>query len=367
MNEQTLTLRVNLGERSYDIAIGEGALERLGSLVAAAGVSHAVVVTDENVDEPHGRRAAEGLAEEIANVDVVVVVPGERAKSVPMAEQLWERLVELRADRKTAVVAVGGGVIGDLAGFIAATYARGLPFYQVPTTLLAMVDSSVGGKVGINLPTAKNMVGAFLQPKAVLIDTATLETLPDREYLSGLGEVVKYGVILDAELFADLEANVAGLLSREPETLARTIARCCRLKADVVEKDEREETGLRAILNYGHTFAHVFETLTGYGELLHGEAVAMGMIAASRLAERLGRIPADVTRRQHDLLAALGLPTESPAIDSEAALGVMMRDKKVAHGRLRFVLPDRLGSVGLVGDIPAETVREVLSHGRDEN
>ncbi|MCR4412887.1 MAG: 3-dehydroquinate synthase [Thermoguttaceae bacterium] len=354
-------VRVSLGPRSYDIEIEEGNLERTGEFVASRiKVSHAVVITDEHVEEPHGRRVAESLAEHAA-ADLVVVPAGEPSKSVATAAALWEKLLQLGTDRKSVVVAVGGGVIGDLAGFVAATFARGIPFFQVPTSLLAQVDSSVGGKVGINLPEAKNMVGAFLQPQGVLIDTATLETLPEREYRSGLGEVVKYGVILDADFFAYLETNVAGLLDRHPEVLSFTIARCCRLKADIVEQDEREETGLRAVLNYGHTFGHAFEALAGYGELLHGEAVAIGMDCAARLACRLGRVGPEFVQRQRRLLAALGLSTQGPLLEPDQVLRTMMHDKKVAHGRLRFVLPSRMGAVDLVGDVSPEAVRDALA------
>ncbi len=361
VNSRTQNVHVHLAERSYDIEIGAGNLNRVGPLLAErARVTHAVMITDENVEEPHAARAAESLAAGSVAVDLMVVEPGEATKAIDTAATLWEQLLEVGADRKSVVVAVGGGVVGDLAGFIAATYARGIRFFQVPTTLLAQVDSSVGGKVGINLPEAKNMVGAFLQPLGVLIDTATLETLDPREYRAGLGEVVKYGVILDAELFEYLEANVAGLAARDHDVLRHVIARCCRLKADVVEKDEREEIGLRAVLNYGHTFGHAFETLLGYGELLHGEAVAIGMLCASRLAERLGRVDAELTARQHKLLTALGLPTAVPPLDADRILRSMMHDKKVQHGRLRFVLPDSLGHVELVADVGAEDVRAAL-------
>ena len=273
---------------------------------------------------------------------------------------LWERLLELGADRKSVVIAVGGGVVGDLAGFVAATFARGLRFFQVPTTLLAQVDSSVGGKVGINLPHAKNMVGAFLQPLGVLIDTRTLETLDEREYRAGLGEVVKYGMILDKELFAYLETYAPELCNRDHQVLRHVVSRCCRLKADVVQRDEFEQTGLRAILNYGHTFGHAFESLTGYGTLLHGEAVAIGMVCASRLAERLGRINAAVTARQLKLLDALGLPTKIPRLDPDQVLRTMMHDKKVQHGRLRFVLPVDVGCVELVSGVEADEIQAVL-------
>jgi len=246
---------------------------------------------------------------------------------------------------------VGGGVVGDLAGFAAATFARGLAFVQVPTTLLAQVDSSVGGKVGINLPQAKNIVGAFWQPAGVIIDLDVLATLPDREYRSGLAEVVKYGVILDAEFFAYLEAHVDELQVREPQVLEHIITRSCQLKAAIVEKDEREETGLRVILNYGHTFCHAIETVTGYGRYLHGEAVAIGMICASRLAERLGRITIQVTKRQKKLLERLSLPTSIEGLDPASLLSAMQHDKKSQDGRLRFVLPSRIGEVKLVDNV----------------
>ncbi len=355
-------VRVELAERSYDIEIGAGNLAEAGRFVARREpVSHAVVVTDENVEKPHGLCAAEGLGEVSDTVDLVVVEAGEQSKSLATAAALWERLLQLGTDRKSVLVAVGGGVIGDLAGFAAATYARGIRFFQVPTSLLAQVDSSVGGKVGINLPEAKNMVGAFLQPRGVLVDTATLETLPEREYRSGLAEVVKYGVILDAAFFDELEACAGQLARRDHDVLRRVIARSCRLKADVVAQDEREETGVRAVLNYGHTFGHAFEALTGYERLLHGEAVAIGMLCASRLAERLGRVDSRFTLRQRDLLTALGLSTELPRLAPDLVLRTMMHDKKTEHGRLRFVLPAGMGRVELVGGIEPDDVRAVLA------
>jgi 3-dehydroquinate synthase len=356
------SVHINLAERSYDIRLGTGMLSESGRIVLelVPGVTHAVVITDENVRRPHGEAVAAALAEADVRIDMIVVEPGEASKSIGVAEGLWNGLLELGADRKSLVVAVGGGVVGDLAGLIAATYARGVRFFQIPTSLLAQVDSSVGGKVGVNLPGAKNMVGAFLQPAGVLIDTATLDTLAEREYRSGLAEVVKYGVILDAEFFDYLESHVEGLNNRDPAVLVPTVARCCRLKADVVEQDEREESGLRAVLNYGHTFAHAYETLSGYGELLHGEAVAIGMVNAARLAERLGRIEGDLARRQEALLRALNLPVDTPKLDHDEILRVMQRDKKVQHGRLRFVLPDRIGHVVLVGDVPEDAVRVAL-------
>jgi 3-dehydroquinate synthase len=279
------------------------------------------------------------------------VPAGEETKCVAQAERLWNALADAKTDRKSVVIAAGGGVVGDLAGFVAATYARGLPFFQMPTTLLAQVDSSVGGKVGINLPQAKNIVGAFWQPAGVLIDLDALATLPDREYRAGLAEVVKYGVILDAEFFEYLERHVDSLVARQPEILEHIVAQSCRLKARVVEQDEREETGLRAVLNYGHTFCHAIETVTGYGRFLHGEAVAIGMVCASRLAERMGRIERSITERQLSLLSRLGLPIAAGDLDAGQILAAMQHDKKVERGRLRFVLPDRIGHVSLVGDV----------------
>jgi 3-dehydroquinate synthase len=354
-------VHVALSERSYDIEIGAGNLAEIGRLTTdCTRVTHAIVMTDANVERPHAQIVGESLAATGAEVDLVVVEPGEPSKSVDSAFQLWNQMLELGADRKSVVVAAGGGVVGDLAGFIAATYGRGVSFVQAPTSLLAQVDSSVGGKVGINLPGAKNMVGAFWQPLAVLIDVDTLKTLPDREYRSGLAEVVKYGVILDADFFAYLEAHVAELNARDPEVLIEIVTKSCRLKADVVEADERETLGLRAVLNYGHTFAHAFESSCGYGELLHGEAVSIGMLCASRLAERLGRIDVEATRRQLDLLTALQLPVDVPDADRRELLAIMRRDKKVEHGRLRYILPSKIGAVQLVDDVDPEDAMAAL-------
>lgn len=355
------TVHVALGERSYPIEIGQGTLRETGRrLTARRRTTHAVVLTDDRVEPLHAQPLAESLAEAGITVDMLVVDSGEPSKCAAVAGGLWDKLLELGADRKTVIVALGGGVVGDLAGFVAATYARGLAFWQAPTTLLAMVDSSVGGKVGINLSGAKNMVGAFWQPLGVTIDTDVLRTLPQREYRSGLAEVVKYGVILDADFFAWLEAHAAALERHEPEALAHVVARSCELKAQVVSADEREETGQRAVLNYGHTFCHALETVTGYGQLLHGEAVSIGMVCAARLAERLGRVDAQFAPRLRRLLVELGLPVEVPAVDHAALVDVMARDKKAEHGRLRFVLPSRLGHVELVGDVPRELVAAAL-------
>jgi 3-dehydroquinate synthase len=360
LNDATI-VHVDLKERGYDIEIGTGNLERIGPWAASLVTGrHAVVVTDTNVEQPHATAVAKSLAEEDFDVDLVVIEPGEPSKSIDTADIVWQKLLQLKANRQTLIVAAGGGVVGDLAGFIAATYTRGVRLMQFPTTLLSQVDSSVGGKVGVNLPGAKNMVGAFWQPIAVLIDTRVLATLPAREYRAGLAEVVKYGVILDADFFHYLESHVAELNERDDDVLKFVIARCCRLKADVVEADERETSGLRAVLNYGHTFAHAIEAVTGYGKYLHGEAVSIGMQCASRLAEGLHRVDAHLTQRQHDLLTALGLPVAVPELDHDELIAAMQHDKKTEGGRLRFVLPTRLGQVNLVPDVEPALVRAAL-------
>jgi 3-dehydroquinate synthase len=350
---------VNLGPRSYDLAIGTGTEVTFPTFVRdrLSQAVRSLVVCDENT-----RAHADRLAERLGIGAVAVVPAGEGSKSLAGAADLFSRLADMAADRKTPVLAIGGGVVGDLAGFVAATYNRGLPLLMVPTTLLAMVDSAVGGKVGINLPEGKNLVGAFHQPVGVWIDTALLDTLPEREYRSGLAEVVKYGVILDSKFFDWLEANADGVVKRDPVAVRHIVTRSCSLKADVVERDEREETGLRMALNYGHTFAHAFESVGGYGMWLHGEAVAAGMICASRLAERRGLIRPEATMRQTTLLSRFGLPTAPLAAwSADALLDVMRRDKKNVAGRMRLILPTRIGHVAPFEDVTEAQVREVLS------
>lgn len=361
MNNDPLQVRVNLSERSYDIEIGTGNLTNLAKFVSSrATISHALLISDENVSALYAGGIVDCLQAAGIRITQYNVKPGETSKSIEVVTNLWNQALADGADRKTVVIALGGGVVGDLAGFIAATFTRGLDFFQVPTSLLAQVDSSVGGKVGINLPNAKNMVGAFWQPQGVLIDTGVLDTLSDREYRAGLAEVVKYGVILDHEFFVYLEEHIDKINQRDAETLRYIVARCCQLKADVVENDERETTGLRAVLNYGHTFCHAFESVCGYGVLLHGEAVSIGMLCASRLAELLDRIPAESTKRQYDLLSALNIPVQIPDVEIQPLLDAMQRDKKVEHGKLRFVLPTKIGHVELVGDVSPELASQAI-------
>ena len=362
---ETRRVTVALAGRSYDVLVTDGLLGDLSEPLAALrdGPGTAAVVTDANV-RPHADRVLAALRAHGWTAEPHVLEPGERTKTLDGIAAVADTLVALPADRGTFVFAVGGGVVGDTAGFAAAAYARGIPLVQVPTSLLAMVDSSVGGKTGVNHPRGKNLLGAFHQPRAVWVDPAVLDTLPDRDYRGGLAEVVKHGVITDAEFFAWLEANVDRINARDPAALTHLVAVSVAAKAAVVAEDEFETTGRRAILNYGHTFAHAHEALAGYGTLSHGEAVSVGMVQASRLAERLGRIDAGVTDRQIALLAAFGLPVTPPAACDHPADDVLARmrlDKKNRDGRLRFVLPTRLGHVELVDGVSEDDVRAVLN------
>jgi 3-dehydroquinate synthase len=365
-------VQVDLGPRSYDIVLVNNDLSSLASLIqtwcgkrAYLGntPAKAIIITDRNVNDTYANPVKKYLADAGWNCTLVELEPGETSKRIEVVSHLYDQLVEMKADRQTVVVAIGGGVVGDAAGFVAATYARGIPFVQVPTSLLAHVDSSVGGKVGINHPQGKNLIGAFYQPLGVFIDTATLQTLPGRDYRSGLAEVIKYGMILDEKFFGFLEDHIDDLNNRNPKVMQQVIARCCRLKADVVEQDEQERTGLRAVLNYGHTFAHAFEALCGYGELLHGESVSIGMVYAGRLAERRELIDASVTERQIKLLEAVGLPVQLPEsahLNTAEILDRMKLDKKTVGGKLRFILPTCIGHVQLISDVSEEDVRDVL-------
>lgn len=360
----TSQVEVPLGDRSYRIEITSGATDRFAQSITRtlSDLTHAVVIADEAVDS----RWAQPLARSLQGVDDSIrvsqstVPSGEPSKSIAQFEQLLEWMLEIGGDRRSAVIAVGGGVVGDLAGYVAASFARGIRFVQVPTTLLAMVDSSVGGKTGINLPGAKNMVGAFWQPSLVLIDTDVLSTLPERSYRSGLAEVIKYGVIDDARFFDWLESNSKRLVERDGEALRHAIQESCECKARVVGEDERETSGRRATLNYGHTFAHAIEATAGYGKLLHGEAVSIGMQMAARLAVDLGMADPSVLEHQTALLSVCGLPTTLSGADPDEMLPVMMRDKKVAHGNLRFILPTEIGVVDLVGGIDPDAVRRAI-------
>ena len=354
------TIRVALTDRAYVILIAHDWLSDLSTVfdLRLGKVEHLACICDASIENSWGKKIVNALTASGRRIDLTAVVPGEASKSVNELTRLWNWLLERRADRKTVIVAIGGGVVGDLAGMVAGTFARGLRFVQIPTTLLAQVDSSVGGKTGINLPQAKNIVGVFWQPSLVAIDTATLGTLPPRESRSGWAEIVKYGVILDSDFFAFLENNSQRIVAGDQALIVQSIRRSCELKAGVVAADERETTGLRAVLNYGHTFGHAIEATTGYGTFLHGEAISIGMQMAAVLAERLQRVPSGFSKRQGRLLTEFGLPTtllkELTSLDR--LLNAMQSDKKVEYGRLRFVLPTRIGHVELVDNVEPSDV-----------
>jgi len=349
------TLTVGLGERAYPIHIGSGLGRRAGDLLQLHEGSRAVIVTNAIVAAHHLAPLKESLRVRGVHVDVVLLPDGEAHKNWSTLCDLVTRLLELRVERSTLVVALGGGVIGDIAGFAAAVCQRGLPFVQVPTTLLAQVDSSVGGKTGINHPLGKNLIGAFWQPRAVLIDIDCLTTLPLRELRAGLAEVIKYGAIRDVEFLEWLEANMWSLLGRDAAALVHAIHRSCAIKAEIVASDERE-SGERALLNFGHTFGHAIEAAQGYGAWLHGEAVAAGMVCAARFSERTCGLARHETQRLTALIAAAGLPVTPPEIATDRWLELMRRDKKVERGALRFVVLERLGAAVVRSDVGEEDV-----------
>jgi 3-dehydroquinate synthase len=354
------TLVVALAERSYPVHIGAALLTGIGHLLPDTRSGRAIIVTNQVVAAHHLDRLQEGLERADIHHDVIVVPDGEAHKDWATLYDIHTRLLELKAERSTMLIALGGGVIGDLAGFAAATYRRGMPLVQIPTTLLAQVDSSVGGKTAVNHPLGKNMIGAFYQPVAVIIDTATLASLPAREYISGLAEVVKYGAIRSAELFSWLEGSMGALLARDEDAMAHAVIESCRIKAEIVAKDERE-TGERALLNFGHTFAHAIEVGTGYGTWLHGEAVAAGMMLAARLSVRLSGLAAGECDRLRGLLKRAGLPTQAPTLGAERYRELMARDKKVEGGTLRLVLLYALGQAVIRCDIPRTELDALLT------
>jgi 3-dehydroquinate synthase len=357
------TLPLDLGERSYPIYIGSGLLGQAELLKRHIGGSRVAIVTNETVAPLY-------LAKVRAHVNtmqpVEVILPdGEQYKTLEVLNRIFDALLAARCDRRTTVIALGGGVIGDMAGFAAASYQRGVPFIQVPTTLLSQVDSSVGGKTGVNHPLGKNMIGAFYQPRAVIIDTDTLNTLPDRELSAGLAEVIKYGLIRDPGFFGWLEPNLEKLLARDPEALAHAIHVSCRNKAEVVAADERE-SGVRATLNLGHTFGHAIETGLGYGAWLHGEAIAAGMIMAADLSRRLGWLTATDTARIEKLIRRARLPVRAPGTLTPARfLELMAVDKKVLDGRLRLVLLKRLGEAVVTDEYPRTELEATLASMRE--
>ncbi len=357
------TLTVALAERSYPIHIGANLLARAAEFFPATRPTRAIIVSNPTVAAHHLLPLQRALTDAGVKHDTVIIPDGEAHKDWATLYSIHTRLLELRAERSTLLVALGGGVVGDIAGFAAATYQRGMPIVQIPTTLLAQVDSSVGGKTAVNHPLGKNMIGAFYQPSSVIIDTATLQTLPDRELIAGLAEIIKYGAACDAGFFVWLESAIDRLLDRDHDAIVHAIFESCRIKAAMVAADERE-TGERAILNFGHTFGHAIEAATAYdGSWLHGEAVAAGMVLAADLSSRVAALPVADSARVGTLVGRAGLRTRAPALGAERYLELMTRDKKVEAGTIRFVLLDAMGRAALRGDVPkADIVATLAAH-----
>lgn len=337
------TVRVALGERSYSIQLGTGTLDGAGVAISkVVDATRAVIVTDKNVGRRYAKTLQSSLDEAGFTTHRITVPAGDATKNLDQMQALYDKMLSFGADRSTVVVALGGGMVGDLAGFLAATFLRGIPFVQVPTTVLAMVDASIGGKVGVNLPKGKNLVGAFHQPKLVWIDTATLQSLPSRERAAGLAEVIKAGAIWDLEFFEMLEKSIEGVRNLDPDVLLPILARSCAIKAEVVARDERE-SNLRMLLNFGHTLAHPVETLNKYQGILHGEAVAMGMVYAARRSEELGSAPEGTAVRIEKLLQRIDLPTELPKFPRKAYLDALGVDKKKRDAHIQFVILREIG------------------------
>jgi 3-dehydroquinate synthase len=352
-------VEIQLGERSYPILIGSELLREPGSFDAVPAAAAALIVTNTTVAPLYGESLRRALAGRFRTVHMLELPDGETHKDWPTLNLIFDALLRHGCDRKTVLFALGGGVVGDMTGFAAASYMRGVPFVQVPTTLLAQVDSSVGGKTAINHPLGKNMIGAFYQPRLVLCDLSTLATLPARELSAGLAEIIKYGPIYDMRFFDWIAANIEALVARDPAALAHAVRRSCEIKAVVVGQDERE-TGLRAILNFGHTFGHAIEAGLGYGRWLHGEAVGCGMVLAAELSQRLGGVDTAFVRRLSALIERAGLPVVAPALGTERYLELMRIDKKSEAGEIRFVVIDKPGSA-VVRSAPDPLVREVLA------
>lgn len=359
-------INVNLGDRSYVITIAPGALNRLGSIIAATRKPTAVIVISNSVvSKYYAESVLKSITSSGIRTELMVVPSGERFKTLGTVRKIYDAMLSACIDRNSAVVALGGGVIGDMAGFAAATYMRGIDFYQVPTTLLAQVDASVGGKTGVDLPQGKNLVGAFHQPRGVIIDTLTLNTLPKRELRSGLAEIVKHGIIYDQVFFKYLCDKSADLLKCNVELLEEAIRRSVEIKRSVVEKDERE-SGLRAILNYGHTVGHAVEMLSGYGKYRHGEAISIGMVTEALLAEREGYAREGIAESVAEALVKMKLPVNmEPSIKTEDIVRSVELDKKTMGRKLRFALPKKIGECGIVENISREALINTIEAHRE--
>lgn len=353
-------MKVELGNRSYDIAIGENWLPQLGKMLDfVPKTSRVIMITDENVNRLAGEKVMAVLRQAGFQADLAVIAGGEECKNLTTAGSLFEQMVAFGLDRKSTVVALGGGIVGDVAGFAAASYMRGISYIQVPTTLLAQVDSSVGGKTGVNLPQGKNLVGAFYQPGLVFVDVEFIQTLPEREYLTGLAEVIKYGIIRDQDFFNYLENNLEKIKARDNDCLIHIVNRCCAIKADIVAQDETE-SGLRALLNLGHTFGHAFEALTNYQKFTHGEAVAIGIICAARLAYRLNLLSSQDLNRIENILKSYGLPVDFGSLNSAEIISQMHKDKKNIGGSMPIVMPTSIGHSQIFTNLNEEDIRAVL-------
>ncbi len=354
-------VRVELADRSYDISVGSNVLEGLGDNLKSFGLSPKMaIVSNPTVFSLYGERVSDSIKKAGFDLLTVIIPDGEEYKDLLWLQHIYDELLMHKLDRLSALIALGGGVIGDITGFAASTYMRGISYIQVPTTLLAQVDSSVGGKTGVNHKLGKNMIGTFWQPKLVWIDVETLKTLPKRELLAGLAEVIKYGVIHDKELFDFLDINRQEILNLDNNVLIHIIKRSCDIKAEVVSKDERE-SGLRAILNYGHTIGHAIETATGYKRYLHGEAVAIGMCIEASLSQMLDFIDRDQVFRIKGIIDSYGLPSEMPAdIDMNSILSSIKLDKKAVAGELKFILPEKIGRVRIQKGVTEKSIRELL-------
>jgi 3-dehydroquinate synthase len=355
-------VNVSLAERSYVIAVGENLLREVGRACSKLALGpRCVIITDSKVAPRYAAQLEASLRLGGLDPKLITVPQGEKSKSLTVVKSCYDKLASFRLERKSFIVALGGGVVGDLAGFVAATYLRGIPFVQVPTTLLSQVDSSVGGKVGVNLKAGKNLVGAFHQPRFVSCDLQLLRTLPINEFRSGLAEVIKYGIIYDSTLFQQVERDMAKILSQEAAALGSVIKRCCEIKAEVVAQDELDG-GLRAILNFGHTIGHAIEAISGYGKLLHGEAIAIGQVAAARIASRLIGLGLDSVQRIENVLRAAGLPTQIKLSKAQfrRLCDAMLLDKKVSGGEIEFVLPERIGQVRRGEKVPMKLIEEIM-------
>jgi 3-dehydroquinate synthase len=356
------TVNVRLKENSYKIMIGSGITAQLPSAIASLKVGRdAVIITDKSVAKLHGRRVEAVLKAKGFTAKTFAVSAGEKSKSASVAMRLIEQIAQYDVDKKIFIIALGGGVVGDLAGFVAAVYKRGIPYIQMPTTLLAQIDSAIGGKVAIDLSVGKNLTGAFYQPRLVFSDVKFLTTLDKRQIQNGLAEAVKYGVILDAKLFAYLEKNCAKFLSLNPAVLAQVVLDCSLIKAEVVSKDERETKGLRMILNFGHTLGHAVENAGQYNQYHHGEAVALGMRMAAFISCRRGMLPLEDHQRINALLSKIGLPELVKGVSHAKILNAMRHDKKFIAGKNRFVLARRIGKVSVMTGIPLPQIQEAIS------